>query len=91
MENTVQTSNYYNAAKITPLPWALYIFVSSIPLIGLICLLVWAFASENEIKKSWARGMLLLFILGLILAFLILFVFGLSATFTQLIDQAKYR
>ncbi len=37
--------------------WALAIFISSIPVIGFIMLLVWALGAETNIhKKNWAKG-----------------------------------
>lgn len=57
--------------------WALTIFIASLPLIGLIMVLVWAFDSNTNIhKKNWAKGNLLIMILGFVLAFFFLFVFG---------------
>ncbi|MDX5586671.1 MAG: hypothetical protein QNK20_17420 [Aureibaculum sp.] len=57
--------------------WALTIFISSLPLIGFIMLLVWAFGDEANIhKKNWAKGSLLLALIALIMVFFFLFVFG---------------
>ena len=57
--------------------WALTIFISSLPLIGFIMLLVWAFGDDANIhKKNWAKGSLLLALIALIMVFFFLFVFG---------------
>ena len=57
--------------------WALTIFISSLPLIGFIMLLVWAFGDEANIhKKNWAKGSLLLALIAFIMVFFFLFVFG---------------
>ena len=57
--------------------WALTIFISSLPLIGLIMLLVWAFGDDANIhKKNWAKGSLLLALIAFIMVFFFLFVFG---------------
>ncbi len=57
--------------------WALNIFLASLPLIGLILLLVWAFNETGNIhRKEWAKGMLLLYVIGFVLAILFLFAFG---------------
>ena len=57
--------------------WALTIFISSLPLIGFIVLLVWAFGDNANIhKKNWAKGSLLLALIALIMVFFFLFVFG---------------
>lgn len=57
--------------------WALTIFISSLPLIGFIMLMVWAFGDEANVhRKNWAKGSLLLALIALILVFFFLFVFG---------------
>ncbi|HET8839331.1 MAG TPA: hypothetical protein VFM82_10105 [Flavobacteriaceae bacterium] len=57
--------------------WALYIFLSGLPLIGLILLLVWAFNDSGNIhRKEWAKGMLLIYLILIIFWMLILFAFG---------------
>lgn len=67
--------------------WALTIFISSLPLIGLIMLLIWAFGDEKNIhKKNWAKGNLLIALIGLILVFFFLFVFGGIAMLAALYD-----
>ena len=49
---------------IKPVRWALYAFLASIPLIGLILLLVWSFGDGERIeKRNWARGRLLLMLI----------------------------
>ncbi|MCP4882976.1 MAG: hypothetical protein GY908_04235 [Flavobacteriales bacterium] len=67
--------------------WALTIFISSLPLIGLIMLLVWAFDSNSNIhKKNWAKGTLILWIIGFVIAFAFLFLFGGIAIMTQMFN-----
>jgi len=57
--------------------WALTVFISSLPLIGFIMLLVWAFGDEANIhKKNWAKGTLLIAVIGFILIMFFLFMFG---------------
>ena len=57
--------------------WVLTIFISSLPLIGFIMLLVWAFGDDANIhKKNWAKGSLLLALIAFIMVFFFLFVFG---------------
>jgi len=64
--------------------WALTIFISSLPIIGVIMLLVWAFSEETNVhKKNWAKGTLILWIIGFIIAFAFLFLFGGIAILTQ--------
>ncbi len=67
--------------------WALTIFISSLPLIGLIMLLVWAFSEGSNIhKKNWAKGTLILWIIGFIIAFAFLFLFGGIAIMSQIFN-----
>ena len=57
--------------------WALTIFLCSLPLIGFILLLVWAFDNGTNIhKKNWAKGALLLMIIYFLITMLFLFMFG---------------
>jgi len=74
MENlsTEPTSNIMSYKE-----WALTVFISSLPLIGFIMLLVWAFGDDANIhKKNWAKGSLLLALIAFIMVFFFLFVFG---------------
>lgn len=62
---------------IKPARWALYTFLTIIPLVGLILLLVWAFGDGARIeKRNWARGQLLLMLIiwGLVVLFTLLFI-----------------
>ncbi|MBA80427.1 MULTISPECIES: hypothetical protein [unclassified Leeuwenhoekiella] len=68
--------------------WALYIFISSIPIVGFIMLLVWAFSSsENLHLQEWAKGKLLIALIVLIIVLGFLFLAGgigiLTAVFNQ--------
>ena len=68
--------------------WALTIFISSLPLIGIIMLLVWAFSQDGNIhKKNWAKGTLILWLIGFIIAFAFLFMFGGIAIMSQIFDR----
>ncbi len=57
--------------------WALTIFLASLPIIGLILVLIWAFDSNTRInKKNWAKGTLLLMVIYFIITMIFLFMFG---------------
>ncbi|MGB5323002.1 hypothetical protein [Lutimonas sp.] len=72
---------------LDPKEWALTIFISSLPLIGIIMLLVWAFGDGSNIhKKNWAKGTLILWVIGFIIAFAFLFFFGGIAIMSQLFN-----
>lgn len=62
---------------MSPTDWAITIFISSLPLIGFIMLLVWAFGNDGNInRQNYAKGSLIIFVIGLILFLFFLFVFG---------------
>ena len=68
--------------------WALTVFISSLPLIGIIMLFIWAFGNETNIhKKNWAKGTLLIALIAFVLMFFFLFVFGGIAMLNNLNDK----
>lgn len=77
--------------SITPGKWALYIFVAGLPLIGLIMLLVWGFGNDGNItRKNWAKGMLLLYVIGIVLSILFFSLFGLAALGLGSMEPGSY-
>ena len=69
--------NQDNPKILSTKEWAITIFLSSLPIIGFILLLVWAFSDDTNInKKNWAKGSLLLLLIGLIIFFMFIFFFG---------------
>lgn len=74
MENL---SSQQDLKIMSPKEWALTIFLASLPIVGFILVLVWAFDSSTDLqKKNWAKGTLLLMLIYFILAMLFLFMFG---------------
>lgn len=74
MENL---SSQENTPAMSYKEWALTIFLASLPMIGFILVLVWAFdGSTNIHKKNWAKGNLLIMVIAMILVFAFLFLFG---------------
>lgn len=72
---------------LDPKEWALTIFISSLPLIGIIMLFVWAFSDGSNIhKKNWAKGTLILWIIAFIIGFAFLFLFGGIAILSQMFN-----
>jgi len=73
MENLSAENNGVLSVK----DWAITIFITGLPLIGLIMLFVWAFDDSTNInKKNWAKGNLLIMLLAFILVISFLFLFG---------------
>ena len=74
---TIETQLPQDQKPLNFKEWALNIFLAGLPLIGLILLLVWAFNDSGNIhRKEWAKGMLLIYLIIIILWILFMFVFG---------------
>jgi hypothetical protein len=57
--------------------WFLTLFITAIPLVGLIMLFVWAFGSStNTGRTNWAKAVLLWYAVLLVLYLFIFIVFG---------------
>jgi len=57
--------------------WAITIFISSLPLVGFIMLLIWAFDSNTNLnKQNYAKGSLLIMLIAVSIVLIFLFVFG---------------
>ena len=57
--------------------WVINMIVVSLPVIGLIMLLVWAFSDDTNIhKKNWAKGMLIFYLISVAIAFILIFFMG---------------
>ncbi len=62
--------------------------VSGIPLIGFIMILVWAFGSQTNLnKKNYARAMLIMMVIGIVLY--ILFAAALFPVFRSLVNEMQ--
>ncbi len=68
--------------------WAITVFVTSLPMIGFIMLLVWAFSDDTNIhKKNYAKGSLLIMIIIFAVVFAFMFLFGGIAVISQIFNQ----
>lgn len=85
MENL---SSQENTPAMSYKEWALTIFLASLPFIGFILVVVWAFDSTTNIhKKNWAKGTLLILVIFFIITMLFLFVFGGMAALMVMADN----
>lgn len=68
--------------KVTPMSvtdWVLTIFLSGIPLIGLILLFMWAFADNQKIERvNWAKATLVWYLIGIVFASIFFMIFGVA-------------
>lgn len=58
--------------------WVGTILLSCIPCVGLILLIVWAVSSSNETKQTWARAMLIVNVIGIVLCLALYAICGAS-------------
>lgn len=64
---------------VSTMDWFLTIFITAIPLIGLIMLFVWGFGSNTPPSKAnWAKATLLWFVAGIVIYGFIAFIFGMA-------------
>ncbi|WP_228488574.1 hypothetical protein [Prolixibacter sp. SD074] len=62
---------------VTISDWFLTLFLTAIPLVGLIMLFVWAFGSNtNPSKANWAKAALLWAAIGIVIWLLFMAIFG---------------
>lgn len=73
---TTENLSDYRQKALSSMDWALYIFISTIPVIGCIALLIWALGDGNIHRKNWARGMFLIYNIGAVLIFALVVLFG---------------
>ena len=86
MEN-LTAQEQVNNQVLSVKDWAITIFITSLPLSGLIMLLVWAFSDDTNIhKKNWAKGNLLIMLIILAIMFAFLFLFGGIALMSNIFD-----
>ena len=61
--------NFAMESDVSVGEWLLSTILALMPFVGFILLLVWAFSSETaKAKQNWARAMLIIKVVGIILA-----------------------
>lgn len=59
--------------------WMVTILITFIPIANLVMLLVWAFSSETHpSKKNWAKATLIWMLIGFVLYFIFVAIFGMA-------------
>ena len=78
MENQeVQQQQTQQQPPVSVSDWFLTLFLTAIPLVGLILLFVWAFGStSNPSKANWAKAALLWAAIGIVIYIIIIAIFG---------------
>jgi len=78
MENQeVQQQQTQQQPPVSVSDWFLTLFLTAIPLVGLILLFVWAFGSTtNPSKANWAKAALLWAAIGIVIYIIIFAIFG---------------
>lgn len=68
----MEHNNYGNSSPVSLGEWMLTLFLTFIPLVNLIALLVWSFSSSTApSKQNWARATLLWMVIGIAIVFTI--------------------
>ena len=64
----MQGENYNDPNRlITPWGYIGYSILFAIPVVGLICVLVFSFSSNYPCRKNYARSILIMYIIGIII------------------------
>lgn len=79
-----------NNAPVSVGNWLLTIIVASIPLVGLIMLLVWSFSDDTPVsKRNYCKALLILMVVAIILFGIIIAVGGGLAALTGGLPQPQ--
>jgi len=71
--------------------WVITIFITYIPLINLIMLLIWAFDSETPLnKKNWAKARLIWILIGIAISTIFFTIFGAALLASGIFDSANF-
>ncbi len=66
-------------SKVSTKEWVITLFVTALPVVGFIMLIIWAFGGDTkQSKANWAKGKLIWMSICLIVALLIIGTFGSS-------------
>ena len=85
----MQNDNYNDQHRlITPWGYIGYTILFSIPIVGLVCVLIFAFSSNYPCRKNYARSFLISLIITIIIVFIAM---AMGVNFTAMLRNAGYR
>lgn len=71
--------------------WVITLFITYIPIVNLVMLLIWAFDSETPLnKKNWAKARLIWILIGFAISAIIFSIFGAAMFASGVFDSANY-
>lgn len=83
MENTQEYTVTHSQGEVEKVvsvqKWIITLLIMMIPLVNIICLIVWAFSNnENKNRSNWAKAQLLIFLISIVLAIFFFMIFGIA-------------
>ena len=71
--------------------WVITLFITYIPLVNIIMLLIWAFDTETPLsKKNWAKARLIWVLIGIAISTILFTIFGAALFASGVFDSANY-
>jgi hypothetical protein len=71
--------------------WVITLFITYIPLVNIIMILIWAFDSETPLsKKNWAKARLIWVLIGIVISTIFFTIFGAAILASGVFDAANY-
>ena len=71
--------------------WVITIFITYIPLVNIIMLLIWAFDSETPLnKKNWAKARMIWILIGIAISTIFFTIFGAALLTSGVLDSANF-
>ncbi|MGB6034926.1 MAG: hypothetical protein WBG42_01575 [Cryomorphaceae bacterium] len=71
--------------------WVITLFITYIPLVNIIMLLIWAFDAETPLnKKNWAKARLIWVLIGIAISTIIFTIFGAAMLASGIFDAANF-
>ena len=84
-----QPTKTENAQSVTD--WVITLFITYIPLVNIIMLLIWAFDSETPLnKKNWAKAKLIWILIGFAISTIFFTLFGAALFASGIFDSANF-